>query len=278
MRCADVRDRLIDLLYLELGDEDRAGVCAHLEGCPDCQAAWREVRAVAAALDRWTAPPAHGIAERVLATLAIREAEAARSERPAMALRHLVGFLLAGAGAAILSLLLLGGSQHEADTPLKVGIVGAIWTVLYGGAGVFLRHRRYGRLALAALIGAGLSVLLGPVVSMPAVIEACRRWLEAGQASVALNVVLFLAGTLYGSAPVFVSGAIATRARPTGSLPDAARLGGAYGLLVAPSVYLQCHALALALIAPWVAGVLLGAFAGSALGVSVASRLHPASA
>lgn len=278
MNCQDVRARLVDLLYAELPEEDHAGVSRHLEQCPDCQAAWLELRAVSSALDRWTAPAPRGIAERVLATLAIREAAAARAQGPVAGVMHLLGFLLAGAGAAALSLLLLGGGAHPGDTPLKVGLVGAAWTALYGSVAFLARHGRHRRLALAALIGAGLSVLLGPVLSMPDVIEACRRWLEAAQVSTSLKLVLLLAGTLYGAAPVFVSGAIVTRTRPSGMMLDGLQLGGAYGLLIAPSVYLQCHALALSLIAPWVAGVLLGALVGSTLAVSVASRLRPVSA
>lgn len=278
MSCAEVQARLVDLLYAELGEDDGAAVRTHLERCAECRTAWLELRSVASALDRWPVPAPRGIAERVLATLAIREAEAARTEHPTTAARHLVGFLLAGAGAAILSLLLLSGGAHEGDTPLKIGVVGALWTVLYGGASFLLQHRRYRGLALAALIAAGLSVLLGPVLSMPVVIEACRRWLETAQGSVALNVVLALAGALYAAAPVGVSSAIVTRGGPAGIWGDGVRLAGIYGLLLAPSVYLQCHTLALSLIAPWVAGVVLGSFLGSVAGVSLASRLRPVSA
>jgi len=274
MNCGEVGARLVDLLYSELSGDESAAVRGHLERCAECHAAWLELCYLASALDRWSAPAPRGITERVLAKLAIREAEAARTERPGMAMRHLVGFLLAGAGAAVLSLLLLGGGQHEGDTPLKLGVVGAIWTILYGGAGVFLGHHRYRQLALAALIAAGLSVLFAPVLSMPAVIEACRRWLEAAQSSVALNAAIVLAGALYASTPIFLSSAILTRARPTGIVSDALRLAGVYGLLLAPSVYLQCHPLTLSLVAPWVAGMLLGSCVGSIGGVSVASRLR----
>lgn len=277
MRCADVQEKLIDLLYSELGDEDRAAVSAHLERCPECGAAWGDVRGIASALDRWTTPPAPGIAERVLATLAIREAEAARVG-VGRGVLHLLAFLLAGSAAAGVSLLLLGGGSHAEDTPLKVGLAGVVWTALYTGAGFLTQHGRYRRLALAALIAAGLSVLLAPVLSMPAVVEACRRWLEAPQGSVALNVVLLLAGAAYASTPVFLSGAIITRAQPAGIASEAVRLAGAYGLLIGPSVYLQCQTLTLSLLAPWLAGLLLGSFLGSAGGVAAAFRLRPVSA
>ena len=278
MSCRDVRARLVDLLYAEVEDHDRASLTAHLEQCGECHAAWSELRSLSSALDRWTAPAPQGIAERVLALLAVREAGAARAQVRALALHHLLAFLLAGVAAAGLSLLLVVGGSHQEESPLEVGVVGALWTALYGVAGILTRVPRYRRLAFAALVAAGLSVLLAPALSMPAVIEACRRWLEAAQASVLLNAAIVLAGALYASTPVFLSGAVVTRVPRRGAVREALPLAGAYTLLLAPSVYLQCHALTLSLTAPWVAGVLLGSCLGSMGGVAVAARLRPATA
>jgi len=280
MNCTDVRAELVDLLYGELEEHERTGASAHLERCADCRPAWVELRSVAAALDRWVVPAPRGIADRVLARLAIREAAAARAHGAGPALPHLLGFLLAGAAAAGVSVLLIAGAPvpHEGLSIPKVGLAAAVWAALYGGAGFLTQHGRYRRLAAAAAVAAGLSVLAAPVLSMPAVIEACRRWLEAAEGSVVLNGLIVLAGALYAAAPVWFSGAIVARPHPGGIMPDALRLAGVYGVLLAPSVYLQCHAVALSLVAPWVGGVLLGALLGSAGGVAVASRLHPAPA
>lgn len=278
MTCTDVRERLAELLYAELGEDDSAAAGAHIERCADCRAAWLECRSLASRLDRWEAPVPQGIAERVLATLAIKEAEAARAQRPAIAIPHLVAFLLAGAAAAGISLLLVAAGSHEAESPLKMGLVGALWTALYGLAGFLAQHGRSRRLVLAALTAAGLSILFAPLLSMPVVIEACRRWLEAAQASVALNVAILAAGALYAATPVFVSGAIVARARPGAIASQAAWLAGTYGLLLVPSVYLQCHPLPLALIAPWVAGVALGSWFGSLGGIWLAPRARPLAA
>lgn len=276
MNCPDVQARLVDLLYGELPAEDCDAVTIHIERCPGCWAAWLEVRATASALDRWTPPTPAGIAERVLATLSVREAKAARAHAATTGLLHLFAFLLAGATAASVSLLLLGGGMHPEDTPLKVGLVGALWTALYGGVLFVTREGRYRRLALAALIAAGLSILFAPILSMPVVIEACRRWLEAAQSSVVLNMAIVLAGGLYAGAPVLASGAALVRTGRVATWADAGCLAAVYGLLLGPSVYLQCQTLTLSLTAPWVAGMLLGTFVGSFGGISIASRLRPA--
>lgn len=278
MSCADVQALLVDLLYGELDEDDRACLSAHLERCADCGAAWFKLRSVAAALDRWTAPAPRGIAERALTTLAVRAAAATHAHSPALALSHLLGFLLAGVAAAGVSLLLISGAPPEQPTPVTVGLAGALWAALYGGASFLTQHGMYRRLALAALIAAGVSVLGAPVLSMPAVIEACRRWLEAAQGSVALNGVIVLAGALYAAAPVGLSSALVTRPRPGGIWADAVRVASLYGLLLAPSVYLQCYTMTLSQAAPWVAGILLGSVLGSTGGTTVASRLRPASA
>lgn len=278
MSCRDVRARLVDLLYAEVEDHDRASLAAHLEQCGECRASWSELRSLSGALDRWTAPAPLGIAERVLAALAVREAGAARAQAHALAFQHVLAFLLAGAAAAGLSLLLVAGGAHQGESPLKVGLVGALWTALYGGAGLLTWVGRYRRLALTAVVAAGLSVVLAPALSMPAVIEACRRWLEAAQPSVLLNAAIVLAGALYASTPVFLSGAVVTRVPRGGAVHEALPLAGVYALLLAPSVYLQCHTLTLSLTAPWVAGVLLGSCLGSMGGVAVAARLRPVAA
>lgn len=278
MTCSDVCTRLVALLYDEVDDDDRASLAAHIEQCGECRAAWSELRSLSSVLDRWTAPTPMGIAERVLAALALREARVARAHAATLGFQHLIAFVLAGALAAALSLLLVAGGSHQDESPLKLGLVGAFWTALYGGVGLLTRFGRYRRLALVAGVAAGVSVLAAPVLSMPTVIEACRRWLEAAQASVALNAAIVLAGALYAATPMFFSGAVGTRVRPGRVVHEALSLAGVYALLLAPSVYLQCHALTLNLTAPWVAGVLLGTCLGSVGGVAVAARVRPVAA
>lgn len=282
MRCPADRSILIDLLYEEVGEAERARLEAHLLECVACQEALARLRATAAAADRWTAPPPpRGLAERALARIASELGPPPATVAPALAIQHVLGVVLAGALAAGVSLVLVGkdlasDAWHAAEHPLGVGVAGALWAALYAGVGLLARWPDCRRLAAATLGATALSVLLAPVVPMPAVVEACRRWLEGAQASVALNALLVLAGALYGAAPVALAGALALRPRPGDLLAPAVRLAGGYALLLAPSVYLQCQALTLALLAPWVAGLLLGAGLGALGGAAAGARLRPA--
>ena len=280
MRCPETA-LLVDVVYEEGGTEERDRVLAHLEECRECRERWSQLHAALAAADRWEVPsPPRGIAERAFARVATdwaREARSSAGDPPVVAFLHLLGFVLAGAAMAGLSLLFASVAREGAEHPLKLGLVGAVWTALYGGAGLLALYGRYRRLALTALIGSGLSVLVAPLLSMPAVIEICRS-LEVAQASVVVDAALVLAGAMYAATPVFLVGATVVRARPRRVVADAVGLAVVYALLLCPSVYLQCQALELSLIASWVAGMLVGSWLGSVGAASIASRLRPLSA
>lgn len=285
MKCPEPT-MLIDVVYDECATEDHGRVLAHLEECRECRKQWAELRAVLVAADRWAIPSASpGIAERALARVASERARSSPADRPPILLQHPLGLLLLGAAAASLSLVLVSTGVHEeAASPLMIGLVGVLWTVLYGSVGRLTLHRKYHHVALAAMLGSGISLIVTPVLSMPAVIEASRRWIEAAEASSLLNVTVLLTGVLYASTPAFASSLTVTRAsrftRASRSavLSDATWLAGIYALLVAPSVCLQCQHLALSLTVAWVAGMLLGAFLGSLSGVSLGTRLRPMTA
>lgn len=276
MKCPETT-ALVDVLYEECASEDRGRILTHLETCQECQEQWSRLRAVLAAADRWAAPsPTPGISERALARIAAERARSSPADRPLIASQHLLGFLLFGVAAASLSLLLSSGVHEEGVSPLTIGWVGVLWTALYAGVGLLTLHGKYRRPALAALVGSGISLLATPMLSMPAVIEASRRWVETAQASSLLNGAVILAGVLYASMPVLVAGATTVRGSRSTVLADAARLAGLYALLIAPSVCVQCQHVALGLTVAWVAGMLPGAFLGGLVGASLSARLRTA--
>ena len=137
------------------------------------------------------------------------------------------------------------------------------------------QQERCRRLGLTALAGTGLSLLLAPVLSIPAVIEACRQWLQAAQGSPSLNLLLFVTGVVYTAGPVLASGVMVKRSGGGGVLGRGLRLSGLYGLLIAPSIFLQCLPLAMSVTAPWMAGALVGIFAGSIGATWVRGPLAP---
>lgn len=264
MNCSAAQASLVDLLYEELAAEERSRLLAHLEGCGECGERWNRLRALSAAADRWTPPPLpRGIAERALARVASEQVRVSKRQGLHLPANRLVGTVLLGAAAAVFSLLLIGGTMAKGSPPLIIGLIAAVWSALYGGVLLLAQQDRYRRLGLTALAGAGLSLLLVPVLSIPAVIEACRQWLQAAQGSASLNLLLFVAGVVYSAGPVLASGVVVKRSGDGGVLERGLRLSGLYGLLIAPSIFLQCLPLALSVTAPWMAGALVGIFAGS---------------
>jgi anti-sigma factor RsiW len=264
MNCSEVQASLVDLLYEELGVEERSRLLPHLEACAECRERWSRLQALSAAADSWTPPPIpRGIAERALVRVASEQVRVSRRQGLHLPAHRLVATVLLGAAAAVFSLLLVAGTVAKESPPLILGLTAAVWSALYGGVLLLAQQDRYWRLGLTALAGAGLSLLLAPVLSIPAVIEACWQWLQAAQGSASLNLLLFVAGVAYAAGPVLASGVMVKQSGDGGVLERGLRLSGLYGLLVAPSIFLQCLPLALSVTAPWMAGALVGIFAGS---------------
>jgi hypothetical protein len=105
-----------------LSDDERAGLEAHLEGCPDCRAEVESLTSVARLLpladpEQLGGPPAlpRGLGDRVMASIS---SERRRSKRR----RFRFGFALGGAtaaaaaAAAVLAIFVLGGGGEEAPS------------------------------------------------------------------------------------------------------------------------------------------------------------------
>jgi len=280
MKCPEA-SVLVDVLYEEDTTDDRGPILAHLEECPACQEQWTRLRAVVAAADRWTAPsPSPRITERALARIATERARHSPSERPLIASQELLGSLLFGVTAAGLSLFLTRGVHDEGESQLLFGLMGSLWTAVYAAVGfLVLQGGRYRYLAVAALVAAGITMFLTPWLPMPAVIEVSSRWFDSAQALSPASGGVLLAGLLFAAIPTFASSATITRGMASrAAMVDATWLLGLYALLIAPSVCLQCHPIALVLTVTWVAGMLVGAFLGCLGGVSLSARFRTVTA
>lgn len=268
MNCGEVQNRLIDNWYGELADNEVTQVRGHLEECEACRKEASLLHALSSALDRWEIPATPPrLAEQVIARLG-QEAEA--TARRAFATRAVLPFLF-GAGAAALALLLLAGpaTEHGITTPLAFGLLGALWTVLFGGSFLvaFEVTSQVKLLARTALLAAGLTLLFTPVLSIPTVVEACQSWLGGAKGSIPLNLLLFLTGSLYTAVPVFLASFALGR---DGEGPPARPGFGSgllYLLLIAPAIALECASLTLGIMATWLAGALAGAVAGGPAGL-----------
>jgi hypothetical protein len=276
MNCGQAQELLIDLLYEELDATHRAPVAAHVETCPTCQLRWRQVRGVAAAADRWSAPPVtRGIAERALVRLAAEQHTAWRSM---MSPAAVVGRVLLGAGAALLSLLLVAGLASRERTTVGAGALAAAWTVLYAGLLIASQHPSIRGLARAALAAAGVALLLVPAMAIPAVVEACERLVQAAHGSAPMALVLMIVAAGYTAGPLVLGAVAARRESRHEWVVDGLKLSGLYALLVAPAVALQCVALPLETTALWMTGALAGAAAAGPVGLRLGGWLRHAAA
>jgi hypothetical protein len=276
MNCARVGALLVDLLYEELDAGERASVTSHLGTCRACELRWSRIRAVAAAADRWSAPPvSRGIAERAL----MRVAADRRAARVAMIFpARIVGRVLLGGGAALLSLLLVAGVASRQTTIVGAGALAVAWTVLYSGVFLASPHPSIRGLTGGALIGSGVALALVPVASIPGVVEACERWVRAAGGSAPATLLLVVAAAAYTGAPLLVGG-LGARVEPVrGRVVDGLRLSALYAVLIAPAVVLQCVALPLEITALWMTGAVAGAAGAGPVGLRFGGWLRQVTA
>lgn len=275
MRCPET-EWLVDLLYDEVESEERSRLLAHIEQCGECLERWARLCSLSAAAERWTAPqPPRGIAERAIARVASERAREAGRSWADRAPAQLLPRLVLGAGAAVVSLLLVIGVAGRQVTPLAIGVLGVVWTVLYAGLFLSSSHSRLRPIARAALAASGVALILVPPLSIPSVVEACARLVQAAPESVSFSLLLLLVAAGYTAGPLFVGAVAFGEARSSRRPKDGATLSLLYALLVAPAIYLQCVALPLDVTALWMAGALIGAAASGPLGLRAATWLRP---
>lgn len=266
MNCREVQASLADLLYEELDTEERVTLLAHLEGCGGCGERWSRLCALSATADQWTPPPLpRGIAERALARVATERAREAQGAWAQLSPEAVLGRVALGAGAALVSLLLVVGLVQREAAPLAIGALGVVWTVLYSGVLLMGSHARLRLIAWAALTGAGVTLILVPPLAIPSVVELCARLVEtlveAAPGSLSFGLLLVVVAAGHTAGPLLVGGFAFGRLRPRGEpwLADGGTLSVLYAVLIAPAVYLQCLSLPLNVIALWMAGAVLGA-------------------
>ncbi|MFQ5828357.1 MAG: anti-sigma factor family protein [Candidatus Methylomirabilia bacterium] len=260
MSCSEVLSSLVDLLYEELGAEERSRLLSHLETCGECRERWSHIRALSEAANRWTAPPPpRGIAERALSRIAGQQIREARPQWPQVAPEQTLRWVVLGAAAAMVSLLLVVGVIEHQLAPLTIGGFGVVWTVLYSGVLLSASHGRLQPVAWSALTGAGVALILVPPLSIPSVVEACARLIQAAPGSLSFALVLLLLAVGYTAGPLMVGGLAFGRLRQGPRRADGTMLSVFYVLLIAPAVYLQCLSLPLNVTALWMAGAILGA-------------------
>jgi hypothetical protein len=278
MECREVEAALVDLLYEELAAGERSRLLAHIERCCECEQRWSTLRGLAAAADRWEAPPpSRGIAERALARVASERAREAARQGSEPSSARVLGHVGLAAAAALVSLLLVAGTVGRQAAPVAIGVLGVVWTVLYASVLLTKDHPRLRPVARPALAGAGITLILAPPLSIPSVVEACERWLRAAPESGVFGMVLVLFAAGYTAGPLMIGALTFGRPGRDPRIVEEATLSGVYALLIAPAVYLECAALPLDVTALWMAGAILGAALGGPTGLRLGSwRRRPA--
>ncbi len=279
MNCARSQELLVDLLYEELDTAERASVTSHLQRCGACQVRWSQIRAVAAAADRWSPPSVTlGISERALMRVAAEE-RAARITTVSWASSGLR--VLLGGGAALLSLLLVSGVASRQTTIVGAVALAVVWTVLYSAIFLAAEHPSVRGLLRAALISSGVALVLVASVTVPGIVQACERWVGVAHdshGSAALAFLVFAVAAGFTAAPLLAGGLAVRVDSDRDWVVDGLKLSALYALLTAPAVALQCVVLPLQVMALWPAGALVGAAAAGPIGLRLGGWLRYATA
>jgi hypothetical protein len=180
------------------------------------------------------------------------------------------------AGAALFSLLLVSAVASRQTTVIGAGVLATAWTVVYASLLVVSQHPSIRGLGRAALVAAGLALLLVPGMTIPAVVEVCERLVQAAQRSAPMTVVLMIAAAGYTAGPLVLGALAARRESPRQWIGDGLKLSGLYALLIGPAVALQCVALPVDTTALWLAGAILGCAGAGPAGLRLGGWLRHA--
>jgi anti-sigma factor RsiW len=115
--CREWRESLGAYALGQLAGDERAGLEAHLDGCPDCRAELGELQSVARVMpladpERFAEPetPPRALGERIAATIARERRSAKRGRRLRIGVA-LGGATAAAAAAAVLAIFVLSGGS-----------------------------------------------------------------------------------------------------------------------------------------------------------------------
>lgn len=275
MSCQEVQVLLIDDLYGELPPEVSLQIQTHLAGCEVCQRTRSAFQALSSALDQWETPAVpSGLTERTMTRLVQGTEVVSQAGLLSLARDPFLSLLFGGA-AAVMALLLTAGSTPEVTgRPLTLGFLGALWSALFGAVflGVLSGRGQIRPPAGVGLLAAGFALLFTPLLSIPEVVEFCRAWTQGIHGSLPFDLLLFAAGVLYTTFPVFLAGLLLGKRVEGQPFNTGLRGGLLYLLLVAPAMYLQCASLPLGIMATWIAGALSGALTGAPAGLWIGRR------
>lgn len=277
MTCDACQAQMAELLGLPAAEAPGPELSRHLESCSDCRRGWEDARRgfeALGTLPALTAPPA--AVERVRAVVTaglgveVRPTALRRSALPPETVMA-TGF---GMMAALASTLILGARVDlDAHPPLVIAggailwtgaFIAAFWLILRRGA----EARSTRDLALCGVGAMAAFMVIDQLLPLTHVVHYCQvdSWARRVLGPVGVKGLFFVVGSGYAMLPIFFLSLATGRRYRNGHLRGALLSGGLFFFLLAPAIFLQCRSFTLGALASWLAGSVIGAFAGSAAG------------
>lgn len=276
MTCDTYQMQLMDLLEHPEALEPRGDVALHLDACTDCSAAWREAREGCHALSvlrRLPAPAPQVEAIRAAVRADLRAPGQTLLERFSLPGEAVMAAAF-GMAAALASTLVLGTRVNlAAHSPLEIAggailwtgaFIAAFWLILRKGA----EAKSTRQLALCGLGAMTVFMVVDQFLPLTHVVQYCQvdSWGRRLLGPVGVKGLFFVLGSGYAMLPIFLLSLATGRRHRNGHLRGALLSGSLFFFLLAPAIFLQCRSFTLGALASWLAGSVLGAFAGSAAG------------
>lgn len=275
MNCTQAQAEFLDLA--RSGRPLSGALADHVRGCAECRRAWTDVSAAMAALDalpavRMPDHVARSVRDRVLGDLAPPVARA----WPAVALAVVLGLT-----SALLSLAVLGFRLDFSEQPGWVVATGGLaWAATFVLAFWMVLRPRPGTGDLRPVVLTGMGAMAvfmaaDQLLPLTEVVDFCFRssWAREHLGVLGLQGVFFAVGAAYALVPLFLLSWLTSRRYGDGTLKGGITAASMFFFLLAPAIFIQCHAFTVGALLAWMGGAVVGSVVGGVAGHWAARRV-----
>ncbi len=291
MKCRRAKAMLVDYLYGELAAGEREALDEHLSSCPKCARERDLLRGISKTLDRGEvleAGPELRSALREKLQAALREEEPgagwlanlrATLEPFVSAFRPALAGIALAAFFATFGLMRWGEGRFYSGSLLILGIVwggtcNSICKCVMNGKARPRGEKLNMRLVAYGGLGAlALATTLALLLPVPDVYELpqYRPWC-AGLSKHIPYWVAYFQPLLYAFVASLLCGAVIARKAGSRQVAHGALAGIVYAVVMVPAICAQCFPFSWGMSAAWVAGSLVGAVGGGAVGGALGKK------